>query len=254
MKTALIPVLLVLVCMQSPVARGADDITNDMSRAGVIGLMGQPRGAMTKGTDEVLLFANGTVTLRGGKVIASSLLSPRPREAPPPPVQEQPPRDATARRTSPPAGPNRAKTSLQAEPTNEAGAVAWQTDFAKASAAAAQAHRYLLLDFTGSDWCGFCMKLEKEVFSTAEFASFVADRFVCVRVDFPRKQAQPDDLKKQNAELAKNYPIHGYPTVVILAPDGKLVGSQSGYRGNGQQVYIEQLKTMMAEYEKRSKL
>lgn len=234
MNAMLMFVLLVLVGVQAALPHGIDDVTNGMSRADVAELMGKPKGVLTMGTDEILLYANGMVTLQQGKVISLSLSPQRQHEEP------QPPGEA-------PASP----TPRSSTPMKETNGIAWQTDFTKASADAAQTHRYLLLDFTGSDWCGFCIKLEKEVLDTPEFALFATSQFVCVRVDFPRKKTQEAELKKQNAELAKTYAVHGYPTVVILTPDGKLVGSQSGYRGKGQAQYVESLKTIMADYEKK---
>lgn len=226
-------VLVLVAGAQTLLALGLDNITNGMSRAEVTERMGLPKGVMANATDEILLFADATITLHKGKVSSVNLSPHGQQQKPPPPGTDPVP-------TSPPP----------ATPAPADGDVAWQTDFAKAAADAAQTRRYLLLDFTGSDWCGFCVKLEKEVFSTPEFATF-ASRFVCVRLDFPRKQPQPAELKMQNAGLAATYAVHSYPTVLLLAPNGKLVGSQTGYRGTGVQKYIEQLNTMISAYEQR---
>ena len=110
----------------------------------------------------------------------------------------------------------------------------WETDFAKASTNALKSGSYMLLDFSGSDWCGWCMKLDKEVFSKGEFKSFAKTNMVCVLVDFPREKHQNKKVKDQNAELAKKYGIKGYPTVIILSPRGDLVG-RTGYQEGGEE-------------------
>ena len=125
----------------------------------------------------------------------------------------------------------------------------WETDFAKASASAGKSGRYMLLDFSGSDWCGWCMKLDEEVFSQAEFEKYAKDNLVCVIVDFPQQKKQDEKLQAQNADLASKYGINGYPTVVILSPDGELVGT-TGYQQGGARKYVGSLQAMIAQYEK----
>lgn len=117
----------------------------------------------------------------------------------------------------------------------------WETDFEKASAAAGKEGKYMLLDFSGSDWCGWCIRLDKEVFSKDEFKKFAGENLVCVLVDFPKAKEQDDALKAQNKKLAKKYGIRGIPTVIILAPDGALAG-ETGYQEGGPVKYIEHLK------------
>jgi len=126
----------------------------------------------------------------------------------------------------------------------------WETDFGKASTNALKSGSYMMLDFSGSDWCGWCMKLDKEVFSKGEFKSFAKTNLVCVLVDFPREKHQSKKLKDQNAELAKKYGIRGYPTVIILSPKGDLVG-QTGYQEGGAKKYVNDLKGMIEEFKKQ---
>lgn len=120
----------------------------------------------------------------------------------------------------------------------------WETDFAKASTDAAKTGAYMLLDFSGSDWCGWCVKLDKEVFSTPEFKAYARTNLVCVLLDFPSKKPQSQKLKDQNAKLARQYGIRGYPSVIILSPAGELAG-QTGYQPGGPKAYVEHLKTMI---------
>ncbi|MDV5166422.1 MAG: thioredoxin family protein [Candidatus Scalindua sp.] len=123
----------------------------------------------------------------------------------------------------------------------------WETDFEKASATANASDKYILLDFSGSDWCGWCIRLEKEVFSQDAFKDFAEEHLVCVLVDFPRAKEQTDELKLQNLELARKYDIKGYPTVIVLSPDGKPVGI-TGYLQGGPWEYVRHLKKIIEDY------
>ena len=126
----------------------------------------------------------------------------------------------------------------------------WETDFAKASTNASKSGLYMLLDFSGSDWCGWCMKLDEEVFSKADFKKYAKENLVCVVVDFPHQKKQSKKVKEQNAELAKKYGVKGYPTVIILSPEGSLAG-RTGYQEGGARMYVEHLKTMIDEHKQK---
>ena len=76
-------------------------------------------------------------------------------------------------------------------------------------------NKLLLLDFTGSDWCGWCIKLNKEVFSKPEFKDYANKNLVLMEVDFPRGKSQGSDIKKQNEGLAQQYQIEGFPTALF---------------------------------------
>lgn len=132
----------------------------------------------------------------------------------------------------------------------KAEAADWETDFAKATTNASKAGLYMMLDFSGSDWCGWCMKLDKEVFSKADFKAFAKTNMVCVLVDFPQQKRQSKKLKDQNAELSKKYGVKGYPTVVVLSPDGTLVGT-TGYQEGGAKKYVANLKEMIDGHKKQ---
>jgi len=124
--------------------------------------------------------------------------------------------------------------------------LAWQTDLPKAQAAAKAQNKLVLLDFTGSDWCGWCIKLKKEVFSTPEFAAYAAKNLVLVEVDFPRKKTLPAEQKKANDALAAQYKIEGFPTIIVLGPDGKKVG-ELGYQPGGPKAFIAELEKLKAK-------
>lgn len=109
----------------------------------------------------------------------------------------------------------------------------WLTDLDQAKARAAAEKKHVLLNFTGSDWCPFCVKLQKEVFSKPEFAEYAQKHLVLVEIDFPRKKDQPPELKKANKKLQDQYKVTGFPTLVLLDSQGKQVGKKVGYGGGG---------------------
>ena len=119
----------------------------------------------------------------------------------------------------------------------------WQTDLPKAQAQAAKEKKLVLLDFTGSDWCGWCIKLHKEVFSQPAFAEYANANLVLVEVDFPTKKKLSAEQKQANDALAKKYKIEGYPTIIVLNGEGKKVG-ELGYQPGGPKPFIEELEKL----------
>ena len=119
----------------------------------------------------------------------------------------------------------------------------WTTDLPKAQAKAKEGSKLVLMDFTGSDWCSWCKKLNKEVFSTPEFAEYAKENLVLVELDFPQTKHQDAALKKANEALSKKYNIEGYPTVIVLNSAGKKVG-QLGYQAGGPKPFIAQLEKL----------
>lgn len=124
----------------------------------------------------------------------------------------------------------------------------WLTDFAKAQAKAKQEGKMVLLEFTGSDWCAPCKALHKQVFSKKEFLEFAKDRLVLVEVDFPIRKKLSEEQKQANEDLGRKYKVEGYPTVIVLDKDGKLVFEQGGYRGDAKGY----LKNLMKGLSKKS--
>src|SRR5204863_5525012 len=116
----------------------------------------------------------------------------------------------------------------------------WITDLPKAQEKAKADNKLVMLDFTGSDWCGWCMKLNKEVFSTDDFANYAKTNLVLVEVDFPRnKQLSAAQVKANNA-LQEKYGVRGYPTIIVLNSQGAKV-AQLGYQPGGPKPFIAQL-------------
>jgi len=119
----------------------------------------------------------------------------------------------------------------------------WLTDLPKAEAQAKAENKIILMDFTGSDWCGWCIKFKKEVLDTKEFQEYAAKNVVLVELDYPNKKEQSADLKKANADLKKQYKVNGFPTLVVLDKDGKEIGRQVGYSKGGPEAFIAKLES-----------
>jgi protein disulfide-isomerase len=120
-------------------------------------------------------------------------------------------------------------------------AAEWTEDYSAGLAQAKKEHKLLVLDFTGSDWCVWCKRTDQEVFSTQKFKDFANQNLVLVKVDFPRMAPQSDAVKAQNAKLQDKYQIEGFPTLIVLDPDEKVVVKQVGYREGGPDAFIAQL-------------
>lgn len=120
----------------------------------------------------------------------------------------------------------------------------WETDFELAKKRAKEENKSLLIDFTGSDWCGWCIRLNKEVFSKPEFQEYAAKHLIMVELDFPRKKKLPDKLKEQNDKLQEEFKIEGFPTVILLNPRGREV-ARTGYEEGGPAKYVEHVKGLL---------
>lgn len=126
----------------------------------------------------------------------------------------------------------------------------WLTDFEKAKTQAKEENKHILIDFSGSDWCGWCIKLDKEVFQKDEFKAYAKDNLVLVLADFPRDKSKVSEVTAaQNEKLAKEFGVRGFPTVFVLAPDGSTVG-KTGYQAGGPDAYVEHLKKIIADAKK----
>lgn len=105
-------------------------------------------------------------------------------------------------------------------------------------ATATEKKKPILLEFTGSDWCPPCMMMDKKVFSTPEFQNFANSDLVYVKLEFLRKTKQDEATVKQNNELAQRFGIQGFPTMVLLSPDGKKLAEQVGAMSGGPADFI----------------
>ena len=112
----------------------------------------------------------------------------------------------------------------------------WETDINKAIAASNKTKKPMLLFFTGSDWCGWCIRLQKEVLKTPEFKTWAAKNVVLVELDYPRSKPQSDAIKNQNNGLQQIFGIQGFPTVYFAT--AKVKGGKPSYTGIGSTGYV----------------
>ena len=138
---------------------------------------------------------------------------------------------------------------LVAAPTTSSGtAIKWMTNYEEALELANKSAKPLVLFFTGSDWCGWCNKLEEEVFDEPEFVRLAGDKYVFLKLDFPLYAAQPAQLNAQNKQLQKKYDIKSYPTLVLIdARDQKQIAA-TGYRPGGGRQYAQHLQKLVESY------
>lgn len=119
----------------------------------------------------------------------------------------------------------------------------WLTSYEQAQQEAKANHKLMLMDFTGSDWCGYCIMLEKEIFSQPKFQEYASKNLVLLELDFPRSKEIPSETRAQNERLARQYQIQGFPTIVVLNSNGKQVG-ELGYLRGGPEAFIAELEKL----------
>jgi thioredoxin-related protein len=123
----------------------------------------------------------------------------------------------------------------------------WQPEFETARKLARENSKFILLNFSGSDWCAPCIRLHKEVFNSAEFEQLAKRSLVLYNADFPRKikNQLPKELVQRNEALAEKYnPSGKFPYTVILTPEGGIVKAWEGYPHNNSTQFIEEMKSV----------
>ncbi|MFY7666178.1 thioredoxin family protein [Flavobacterium sp.] len=144
---------------------------------------------------------------------------------------------------------------LFAAPSIQAQELKWYTNMEEASTIAVKKKKPLMLFFTGSDWCGWCIKLQKEVFQTPEFKSWAAKNVILVELDFPRRKTLDENIKTQNMNLQKLFNVRGYPTVWIVDVDKKNTANlerlgSTGYVAGGPAAWITGAEQIIANKKK----
>lgn len=123
----------------------------------------------------------------------------------------------------------------------------WKTDFASAKQEAVQSHKYILLNFSGSDWCVPCIRMKKDVFETSTFQSFATEKLVLVRADFPRlsKNKLSAQQTEHNEALAEKYNPEGkFPLTLLIDANGKVVKTWDGYTNTSPEDFVAQINKM----------
>ena len=145
------------------------------------------------------------------------------------PAVTEPTTAPTPAATAPTMAPAPAVTAAKAP---KPAAAKWFTSLSEAQAEARKSGKPILADFTGSDWCPWCIKLRAEVFNTKQFKDWAVKNVVLLEVDFPEHKPQSAATKQANEALADKYQVDGFPTVLFLTADGKVLGT-SGYEPGG---------------------
>ena len=120
----------------------------------------------------------------------------------------------------------------------------WFTSMGQAQEAARKENKVIFADFTGSDWCPWCVRLHDEVLSQPAFKEYAAKNLILLMVDFPRDKVQTEDQKEANNALKRKYGIRGFPTILILNSDGQVL-AKTGYRRGGAAAYVNHLKNIL---------
>lgn len=195
----------------------------------VLAEKGKPTSHLEAGVVQILTYPDAIIKLRDHAVV--SIKAPEANTVSGASVPPPPPR------TTPVA------TAVSGPTDYNGGPASWGTDFNGALDQAKAENRHVFLFFTGSDWCGWCMKLNKEILSTPEFAQYAQDKLALVELDYPHHKAQPNNVRVQNRTLATRYNITGFPTVIVLDSTGKAV-ARLGYQEGGPGPFLSQLKAL----------
>ena len=124
----------------------------------------------------------------------------------------------------------------------------WYTNFDEAKETAKKEHRYILLNFSGSDWCGPCIHMHKEIFESAAFTQLADKSLVLLNADIPRmkKNQLPGKQQEQNNALADKYnPKGNFPYTLLLDADGKIIKDWNGFPNTTAEGFTQQVKTII---------
>ena len=137
--------------------------------------------------------------------------------------------------------------ALPASAADDTHQAIWFADFDEAAAVAKEQGKDLFVDFTGSDWCGWCIRLHKEVFDHEEFLTAAQKNYVLVALDYPSGEEAKAKVPnpKRNEELSEKYGIQGFPTILLMTADGE-VFAKTGYRKGGPEAYVEHMGQIAA--------
>ena len=108
--------------------------------------------------------------------------------------------------------------------------------------------KVILINFTGSDWCGWCKKLKKEVFFQNEFIEYAKNNLILLELDFPNNTPQPYETKLYNYNLMQSFGIKGFPTILLLDKNNNVI-ARTGYQPGGAVNYVNHLKKYISNYD-----
>lgn len=122
--------------------------------------------------------------------------------------------------------------------------VNWSGDFNETAKIAKASHKLILVNFSGSDWCGPCIRLRNEILESKDFTNYASDKLLLVRADFPRqkKNKLPEDQVKRNEALAERYNKDGkFPYTLLFNEDGKILKVWDGFPNVSAAVFIKDI-------------
>ncbi|HXS57032.1 MAG TPA: thioredoxin family protein [Hanamia sp.] len=123
----------------------------------------------------------------------------------------------------------------------------WLGNFNKARIEASSEHKLILINFSGSDWCGPCIRLTKEIFESQTFEDYASKNLVLVRADFPRekKNQLPEEQQKENEKLADKYNSNGtFPETLLVDENGKILKKWDGFPNESPEEFVTEINTI----------
>ena len=123
--------------------------------------------------------------------------------------------------------------------------VTWVENLEEGIKIAKDENKNILVNFTGSDWCIWCKRLSGEVFTQKTFKEYAKENLVLVKLDFPKSNPLPQEQQMYNNNLARQFGVQGFPTIILLDDEGKFVG-KTGYQRGGPEQYIKHINQYFA--------
>jgi len=125
--------------------------------------------------------------------------------------------------------------------------ITWSGDFSAAQKQASQEHKLILINFSGSDWCGPCIRLRKEILESSTFENYASDHLVLVRADFPRQkknQLSKDQVKLNEALADKYNPDGKFPYTLLVDENGKVLKDWDGFPNETPEQFVSQISAV----------
>jgi protein disulfide-isomerase len=212
----------------------------------VIAEKGRPVGIMYGTATEILTYPDMVLKVTNGAVVTIKSTQKGHPAAAAPATPAAPPRPPVAKFTlTADTAPHIPMSEGVTPPPEYHGPPMWEPDVGSALHEAQVLGRHVLVVFVGSDWCEPGQKLEDEVFASPDFAVYTHNKYVIVRLDFPKNLPQPDSVRDANADMRRRFGVKGFPSVVIMDENSRFLTRVEGYQGGGPDAFIR----MMKQYE-----